>query len=84
MARLARQPLPSIDKPYVPGGKVPFAFRSLPGYLFCASRCDREVEAVERGTTTRWQEGWILITYYVEGDDEEHTMGGFAGPPNNI
>ena len=27
---------PSVDKPFVPGGKVPFAFRSLPGYTFYA------------------------------------------------
>src|SRR6478735_5025130 len=29
---------PSQDRPFVPGGKVPFMFRSLPGVTFYASR----------------------------------------------
>ena len=34
---------PSVDKPFVPGGKVPFALRSLPGYTFYAARAEQEV-----------------------------------------
>jgi hypothetical protein len=72
---------PSVDKPFVPGGKVPFIFRSLPGYTFYASRAEREVifDDPTRGKV-RVQEGWIRQTFYLEGDDEEHELGGFAGP----
>jgi len=29
---------------------------------------------------TRWAMGWIRITYYLDGDDEEHEHASFAGP----
>jgi len=73
---------PSIDRPFIPGGKVPFVFRSLPGYTFYAARAEREVFVDSPGGLggTRWAEGWIRVTYYRPGDDEEHEHGGFAGP----
>ena len=72
---------PSVDKPFVPGGKVPFAFRSLPGYTFYASRAEREVIFDDPPAgKVRVQDGWIRQTFYLEGDDEEHELGGFAGP----
>jgi len=75
---------PSQDRPFVPGGKVPFMFRSLPGVTFYASRGEREVIVdAPPGSlhkATRWAMGWIRITYYLDGDDEEHEHASFAGP----
>lgn len=72
---------PSLDMPFVPGGKVPFIFRSLPGYTFYAARSTRDVEVRDQGGgITRWMEGWVQLTYRVDGDDEERPLGGFEGP----
>ena len=71
---------PSQDRPFIPGGKVPFVFRSLPGVIFYASRADQEVIMDEPTGPKRVAEGWIRITFYLDGDEEERELGGFAGP----
>jgi hypothetical protein len=71
---------PSQDKPFIPGGKVPFVFRSLPGVTFYASRAEGEVTMDEPTGTKRVAEGWIRITCYLDGDEEERELCGFAGP----
>ena len=71
---------PSIDKPFVPGGKVPFTFRSLPGVTFYASRTVQGTQATTPYGEERVNEGWIKITYYLDGNDEEQELGGWAGP----
>ncbi|TLH63359.1 hypothetical protein [Mycolicibacterium neoaurum] len=68
------------DTPRIRGGKVPFVFRSLPGYTFCALRSDETMLENLGGMTVQRSPGWIRITYYGPGDDEEHEWGGFAGP----
>jgi hypothetical protein len=71
----------TVDKPFVPGGKVPFVFRSLPGYTFYAARAEQEVIVDDPAGQKRWLEGWIQITYLRDGEDEEQGFGtGFAGP----
>lgn len=69
-----------IDTPRIRGGKVPFIFRALPGYTFYALRYDQEILQEEPWGHSRRAPGWIRITYYGPGDDEERELGGFAGP----
>lgn len=68
------------DTPRIRGGKVPFVFRSLPGYIFYALRSDELMVETLGGMTMQRSPGWIRITYYGPGDDEEHELAGFAGP----
>jgi hypothetical protein len=70
-----------VETPRIPGGKVPFVFRTLPGYTFYAIRFDHEILDKDlRGGTERRAPGWIRVTYYGPGDDEERELCGFAGP----
>lgn len=70
------------DTPRIRGGKVPFVFRSLPGYTFYALRYDERIveKDIAGHPMAQRMPGWIRITYYGPGDDEEHEWGGFAGP----
>lgn len=72
---------PQTDTPRIPGGKVPFVFRTLPGYIFYALRCDTEIDFGETPLgVARRMPGWVRITYYGPGDDEERELCGFEGP----
>jgi hypothetical protein len=69
------------DTPFVPGGKVPFVFRSLPGVTFYATRITEEmVEENPGGFKSIKLPGWVVFSYRRDGDDEEITTGGWAGP----
>lgn len=84
---------PDPDKPYVRGGRVTFAFRSLPGHTFWATRSEREVttrypgrEQVGENETSPevWlhetsPEGWLRIGYTRDGEDEVELCG-MQGP----
>lgn len=70
-----------VDTPRIRGGKVPFVFRTLPDYIFYAIRYDDEiVETSPTGQTTHRAPGWIRITFYEPGNDEERELCGYAGP----
>lgn len=71
-------------------GKVPFVFRTLPGYTFYASQIEPRVGDPEGPTllagfgnipeTSQRSPGWIRITCKGPDDDEELEFFGFAGP----
>lgn len=70
--------------------KVPFVFRTLPGYTFYASQIEPRVGDPEGPTllagfgnipeTSQRSPGWIRITCKGPDDDEELEFFGFAGP----
>ncbi len=68
------------DTPRIRGGKVPFVFRTLPGYVFYALRSEEWIVEGAGDVITQRMPGWIRVTYYRPGDDEEHELCGFAGP----
>jgi hypothetical protein len=70
----------STDTPRIRGGKVPFVFRTLPGYTFYAIRYDEGMVEENHGFLSQRMPGWVRVTYYGPGDDEEQEWGGFAGP----
>lgn len=80
----------AVDTPRIRGGKVPFVFRTLPGYTFYASRIEPRVGDPEGPTllagfgnipeTSQRSPGWIRITCKGPDDDEELEFFGFAGP----
>lgn len=80
----------AVDTPRIRGGKVPFVFRTLPGYTFYASQIEPRVGDPEGPTllagfgnipeTSQRSPGWIRITCKGPDDDEELEFFGFAGP----
>ncbi|AFE17350.1 hypothetical protein MRGA327_15495 [Mycobacterium tuberculosis RGTB327] len=71
----------AVDTPRIRGGKVPFVFRTLPGYTFYASQIEPRVGDPEGPTllagfgnipeTSQRSPGWIRITCKGPDDDEE-------------
>jgi len=63
---------PDIDKPFVPGGRITFTFRSLPGYTFWANRSERQASTrnAATGETLTVPEGWLRIGYTRDGEED--------------
>lgn len=73
---------PDTDRPFVPGGRVTFSFRSLPGYTFWATRLERQTTAPDRetGETVTVPEGWLRVGYTRDGEDDDVESCGTWGP----
>jgi hypothetical protein len=71
-----------MDKPYVPGGRATFKFRSLPGYTFWATRLERQTTTKNdaTGETLTVPEGWLRFGYTRDGEDDEVELCGQGGP----
>ncbi len=75
---------PDPDKPFVPGGRITFTFRSLPGYTFWATRSERQVTTPYPGRehtdeTLTSPEGAVRIGYTRDGDEDEVELSVIQG-----
>lgn len=76
---------PDPDRPFVPGGRVTFTFRSLPGYTFWATRAERQVTTPypgreHLGATLTSPEGAVRIAYTRTGEEDAVELCVIEGP----